>query len=71
MTKGNSQQHDRIWTQNWGNTTSRLLAVREAAQMDKHQQLISLFHHINEALLLQSFRTTVRRARHGDGSGID
>lgn len=29
MTKGNSQQHDRIRTQSRGNTTSRLLAVRK------------------------------------------
>ncbi|EMM3404228.1 reverse transcriptase domain-containing protein [Klebsiella michiganensis] len=65
MTKGNSQQHDRIRTQSRGNTTSRLLAVREAAQRDKHQQFTSLFHHISEALLMQSFHQLKRQSAPG------
>ena len=65
VTKGNSQQHDRIRTQSRGNSTSRMLAVREAAQRDKHQQFTSLFHHINEELLLQSFRQLKRQSAPG------
>lgn len=72
MTKGNSQQHDRIRTQSRENTTSRLLAVREAAERDKHKQFTCLFHHISEALLLQSFHQLKRQSAPGcDGMTWD
>ena len=38
-TKGNNQQHARIQTQSWENTTSRLLVVRSAVKKDKKQQI--------------------------------
>ena len=65
--KGNSQQCARIQTQGWDHTMSRLLAVREAAKKDKKQQFTNLFHHINEALLRQSFMQLKRQS----ASGID
>lgn len=72
MTEGNSQHHDRIRTQYRGNATLRLLAVREAAKGDKHKQFTSLFHHICEALLLQSFHQLKRRSAPGcDGMTWD
>ncbi|MDP3559137.1 MAG: group II intron reverse transcriptase/maturase [Legionellaceae bacterium] len=64
-TKGNSQQCARIQTQCWDYTTSRLLAVREAAQKDKEQQFTNLYHHINETLLKQSFMQLKRQSAAG------
>lgn len=64
-TEGNSQHHDRIRTQCRGNATLRLLAVREAAKGDKHKQFTSLFHHISEALLLQSYHQLKRQSAPG------
>lgn len=65
VTEGNSQQFDRIRTQSRTNTTSRLLAVREAAKRDKSKQFSCLFHHINEALLMQSFLQLKRQSALG------
>lgn len=65
VTEGNSQQFDRIRTQSRTNTTSRLLAVREAAKRDKSKQFSCLFHHINEALLMQSFLQLKRQSAPG------
>lgn len=72
MTEGNSQHYDRIRTQRRGNATLRLLAVREAAKGDKRKQFTSLFHHISEALLLQSFHQLKRQSAPGcDGMTWD
>ncbi|SUC32100.1 Retron-type reverse transcriptase [Providencia rettgeri] len=64
-TKGNSQQYANIWMQSWENTMSRLLAVREAARKNKKQQFTNLFHHVSEALLLQSFNQFKRHSAPG------
>jgi RNA-directed DNA polymerase len=64
-TKGNSQQHDRSQTQSWNNTTLRLLAVRNAARMDKKRQFTNLYHHINIELLKESFLQLKRRSAPG------
>lgn len=64
-TKGNSQQCASIRTQSRENTTSRLLAVREAARKNKKQQFTNLFHHVSEALLLQSFDQLKRHSAPG------
>ncbi|WJV53233.1 hypothetical protein PCO85_18970 [Prodigiosinella aquatilis] len=44
-TKGNSQQYARIRTQSRENTTSRLLAVREAARKIRGAREKFAFHH--------------------------
>ena len=64
-TKGNNQQHARIQTQSWENTTSRLLVVRKVAKREKKQQFTNLFHHINEDLLWQSFLQLKRQSSAG------
>lgn len=64
-TKGNNQQHARIQTQSWDNTTSRLLVVRNAARKDKKQQFTNLYHHIDENLLRESFLKLKRRSAAG------
>ena len=64
-TKGNSQQCARTQTQGWISATSRLLAVRKAAQRDRKQPFTNLFHHINEDLLRQSFQQLKRQSAPG------
>lgn len=65
LTKGNNQQCARIQTQSWENTMSRLLIVRKVARKDKKQQFTNLFHHINEALLRNSFLKLKRKSAPG------
>ncbi len=65
LTKRNSQQEAGARAQNRISTTSRLLAVRNAAKRDKARQFTSLMHHLDRDLLEQSFRALSHQAAAG------
>lgn len=63
LIEGNNQQCPRIQAQNWKDTKSGLLTVRELALKDRKQQFTNLLHHINEGLLRESFFQTQKELR--------
>ena len=65
LTKRNSQHDAGARAQNRISTTSRLLAVRNAAKKDKARQFTSLMHHLTIDLLEQSFRALSHQAAAG------
>ena len=65
LTKRNSQHDAGARAQNRSSTTSRLLAVRNAAKRDKARQFTSLMHHLTIDLLEQSFRALSHQAAAG------
>ena len=65
LTKRNSQHDAGARAQNRISTTSRLLAVRNAAKRDKGRQFTSLMHHLTIDLLEQSFRALSHQAAAG------
>ena len=57
-------------TQGWASTMSRLICVRENAKKDKKKTFTALMHHLNPALLRQSFYQLKRKSAKGiDGIG--
>ena len=65
LIEGNNQQCPRIQAQNWKDTKSGLLTVRELALKDRKQQFTNLLHHINEGLLRESFFKLKRNSAAG------
>ncbi len=65
LTERNGQQYVGAQTQGWRSTTSRLLAVRNAAQKDKKRQFTNLMHHLTIDLLRESYMALKRDSAPG------
>jgi len=66
LTKGNSEQQTRFWTQGQVDLNDALERIREAARKDKEHQFTALWHHVyNVSRLRQAYATLKREAAAG------